>query len=640
MKNVIAARISDFLIKHPPFNAIPFFEMVTISSHVEVLYFDKNDIIFQTGDPTHHFFYVVKDGAIGLSVSNDTDEMLIDKCDEGDILGLRPFFAKNNYLMTARATEESLVYAIPIEIFRPYVLKYQAVAIFLLESFASNTRNPYDKENKGKLISENVIYNDQSSEIHYFQPIPYTKAPFTALADDTVQSVAMAMSQLKIGSVIITDNNLPVGIITDKDLRTKIATGCFPISVSAKTIMSAPVVTVSDKISIAETQLMMLKNNIGHLCVTLDGTADSSIIGVISEHDIIVSQANNPGVLLKQVKRAEDDTALKEVREKLSLLVKNSVSKSAPITHLASIVTEINNAIIKRAIALAIARMELAPPARFAWINIGSQGRKEQLLITDQDNALIFEDIPDVIKRDFAKHYFLKLAEHVTQILNTVGFEYCPANMMASNPLWCKSIEEWLAQFNSWIHKPGDKGMMMCSIFFDYDLVYGDEKLIQPITEYIHKNTQDNHLFFAYMGTDALKNPPPLGFFRQFLVESDGAHKDTFDIKTRAMLPLADAARLLSLHYQVKGMTNTIGRFKRLGEIEPQNKDFFDNCADAYGLLMFFRLQQGIKNNNSGKYIDLKLLSKFDKVKLKNSFEPIRDIQDMIKNRFKLTYFT
>src|SRR5690606_3235802 len=161
-----------------------------------------NHVLFKVGDKTHPYFYVVKEGAIGLSVISDAEEALIDKCDEGDILGLRPFFAKDNYLMTAKAREESLLYAIPIEVFKPYVSQNAEVLSFLLESFASNTRNPYDKENKGKLISENVIYTEQSSEIQYFQPISYTKSPITASRKDIVKFVAQTMTQSKIGSVI------------------------------------------------------------------------------------------------------------------------------------------------------------------------------------------------------------------------------------------------------------------------------------------------------------------------------------------------------------------------------------------------------------------------------------------------------
>ena len=639
MKNPIAERITDFLKHYPPFSSLEYLKLLEISKSCQVLYLEKNQTLFKINDPTHTFFYVVASGAIGLSVTSDTDDVLIDKCDEGDILGLRPFFAKNNYLMTAKAREESIVYAIPIETFKPYVVTNPEVLSFLLESFASNTRNPYDKNNKGKLVSENVIYNDQNAEIQYYQPIKYTQNPITASPTDIVKFVAQTMASSKIGSMIIHDNRKPIGIVTDKDLRSKIATGLYSIDVTIDKIMSSPVITVADNLSIAEAQIMMLKHNVSHLCVTKDGTNDSEITGIITEHDIVVAQANNPGVLLKQSKRAQKSADLKEVREKLTDLIQHSLDKNVPINHITSIVGEINLAITKRAIELALDKMETPPPAQFAWMNMGSQGRKEQLLLTDQDNAIVFEDVPEE-KYNVVKKYFLELAEKVTKTLNKVGYEYCPAEMMASNPLWCKSVTDWQHQFKGWINSPGEKGILMCTIFFDYDFVYGNEDLVDAISNTIQEETNDNQLFFAYLGADALKNPPPLGFFRQFLVESDGEHKDTFDLKGRALMPLIDAARILSLSKRIKNVSNTISRYSKLAELEPQNAPIYEACADAFAELLKFRTEEGLKNENDGRYLNLSELSKLDKVKLKNDFQPINDIQELIKNRFQLTYFT
>ncbi|MFY7988601.1 MAG: DUF294 nucleotidyltransferase-like domain-containing protein [Flavobacterium sp.] len=639
MRNPIAERITDFLKHYPPFSSLEYTKLLEISKSCQVLYLEKNQTLFKINDPTHAFFYVVASGAIGLSVTSDTDDVLIDKCDEGDILGLRPFFAKNNYLMTAKAREESIIYAIPIETFKPYVASNPDVLSFLLESFASNTRNPYDKNHKGKLVSENVIYNDQNAEIQFYQPIKYTENPITASPIDIVKFVAQTMASSKIGSIIIHENRKPIGIVTDKDLRSKIATGLYSIDVTIDKIMSSPVITVADNLSIAEAQIMMLKHNVSHLCVTKDGTNDSEITGIITEHDIVVAQANNPGVLLKQSKRAQKSADLKDVREKLTDLIQHSLDKNVPINHITSIVGEINLAITKRAIELSIEKIGTPPPAQFAWMNMGSQGRKEQLLLTDQDNAIVFEDVPEE-KYNAVKNYFLELAEKVTKTLNKVGYEYCPAEMMASNPLWCKSVTDWQNQFKGWINTPGEKGILMCTIFFDYDFVYGNEDLVDAISNTIYEETNDNQLFFAYLGADALKNPPPLGFFRQFLVESDGEHKDTFDLKGRALMPLIDAARILSLSKGIKNVSNTISRYSKLAELEPQNAPVYEACADAFAELLKFRTEEGLKNENDGRYLNLSELSKLDKVKLKNDFQPINDIQEVIKNRFQLTYFT
>ena len=639
MKNSIAERVADFLKFFPPFKSLSYSDLLVLSNQVQVVYLEKNELLFQVGDAAHLNFYVVKDGAVGLSVTSNGEEVLIDQCDEGDIMGLRPFFAKNQYAMAAKALEESILYAIPIEIFKAFATQNQEVLNFLLESFASNTRNPYDKDHQGKLISENSFFTKEIPEIPYFQPIVFTRNPITAQTADLVMDIAKTMSSKNIGSVIIEENEFPVGIVTDKDLRYKIATGKFDIKVPVSKIMSAPVITVSEDISIAEAQILLLKYRIGHLCVTRDGTPKSEILGILSEHDILVIQSNNPVVILKLVKRAKNAEDLKSIREKLTALIKNSIENNIPIHHVSKIAGEINLAITRRAISLAIEEMGEQPPVQFAWMNVGSQGRREQLLLTDQDNAIVFEDVEEEAFEK-VKNYFLELAKKVNTTLNKVGYEYCPAEMMASNPMWCKSLWEWKQQFSTWIFKPGEKGIMMCTIFFDYDFVFGDERLTNAITELIFKNIQNNQLFFAYLGTDALRNPPPIGFFRQFLVESDGAQKDTFDIKSRAMLPLIDAARLLVLSNHITGVNNTIARFNKMSEIEPQNREFFKSCAEAFANLMYFRTREGLSNNSSGRFLNLKELSKSDKVKLKNSFQPIHELHAILKLRFQLTYFT
>lgn len=639
MKNPIAERIASFLKRFHPFTSIETKTLFEIAKNINVIYLEKNDFLFKVNDQTHTTFYVVASGAIGLTITSDSDDILIDKCDEGDIIGLRPFFAKDNYLMNAKAREDSILYAIPIEVFKPIVLQNNNVMTFLLQSFASNTRNPLDKNHKGKLLSENVIYNDSTNEIQYYQPIRYTKNAVTASPTEIVKNIALIMSNRKIGSIIIHKDGLPIGIVTDKDLRSKIATGHYSIDTTINKVMSSPVITVAENLSIVEAQMMMLKHNVGHLCVTKDGTCHSQISGIISEHDIVVAQANNPGVLLKQAKRAQNTNDLKNIREKVSDLIQHSIDKNIPIRHICSIVSEINIAITQKAIDQAIEKIGTPPPCRFSWINIGSQGRKEQLLLSDQDNALIFEDVSDE-RYDEVKQYFLQIGSIVTKKLNKIGYSYCEDNMMASNPQWCKSISDWKNQFRTWILNPREKQAVISTLFFDYDFVYGSESLVKEITDTIFEHSKDNQLFLAYLGAEALKNPPPLGFFRQFLVESDGEHKDAFDIKRRALLQLIDAARILILDYGIKNINNTASRFAKLAEIEPINAPTYEACEEAFLELLKFRTEEGLLHNSDGNYLNLKELSKLDKVKLKNTFQPINDVQEIIKNKFKLTYFT
>lgn len=637
--NTIAEHIADFLKEYPPFNNLTFQELFNIATNIRVINLEKHAVLFQNNDVLHDSFYVVSSGVINLTTIADAEETIINKCHEGDIFGLRPFFAKNNYMMTAKAREESIVYAIPIAAFRPFVANNSDVLNFLLESFAINSRHTKDNVNSGnKLVSDNGFYADTQSELQYIQSLSYNNTPLTTTADKIVKDVAILMTDSMVDNIVVCENNNPIGILTDADLSSKIATGRYPITETIDKIMSSPVVTVIENVSLAEAQLLMLKHNVTHLCVTKDGTNKSAVKGIISEHDLIVAQASNPGVLIKEIKRSQLPKDLKQIRDRLSDLIQNSIQKNITISHVCNIANEINLALIKRAVELTILDLG-SPPARFAWLSIGSQGRKEQLLLTDQDSILIFEDVTPEKYRE-VKDYFLRLAKRTTSLLEKVGYEFCPNGHMASNMLWCKSLTDWIKQYNSWMNTPGENSNDLSSIFFDYEIVFGEPKIEEAVENVIFKNAINNPLFFDFLGNDALKKNSALSFFKKFILEEEGPHKMKFDIKTRALMPLIDSARLLILSSNIKGINNTYLRFKQLAISDSKNAEIYLSCAEAFLTLLKFRTIEGLKNDDSGQYINIKELSKTDREKLKNALAPMRDLEELIKSKFQLTQFS
>lgn len=638
MSYTIAENIANFLKDYPPFNHLTYDELIQVATSIGVVSLDKHKTLFQIDDKLHDSFYVVASGVVNLFVIADAEETLLNKCYAGDVFGLRPFFAKNNYMMTAKAREDCLVYAIPIAVFKPFVAQNPQVLDFLLESFATNTRNPFDKENRGKLITDNVYTENQSNEFQYFQSLSYNKTPVKITASTMIKEAAQLMSDNLIDSALITEQNYPIGIVTDTDYRSKIATGRVSINVPVDKIMSSPVITVPENVSVAEAQLLLLKHNVSHLCVTADGSDKSDVRGIISEHDLIVAQANNPGVLIKEIKRSLSPKELKQVREKLTGLVQTSIAKNIPLPHIYNISGEIITAIVRRSVELAILDLG-SPPARFAWLSIGSQGRKEQLLQTDQDSILVFEDVAVEKYRD-VKDYFLKLSKRATAILEKVGYSYCPNGHMASNMMWCKSLTEWIKQYNNWMKAPGEKSNEISSIFFDYEIAFGEGKIEDAITEVLFANVKTNTLFYDYLGNDTLRKQPPLNFFKKFNLEEEGEHKGKFDIKRRAIMPLVDGARLFAISMNLKGVNNTYLRFKQLAMVDPKFSEIYLNCADAFLILSKFRTLEGLKNDTAGDYIQVDELTKADKEKLKNALGPMKELEELIKDRFRLTQFS
>ncbi len=625
--NTIAERIYDFLKSFPPFSMLSHEQLLTLCKSVDVLYCEKNQTVFNIEQPVDDQFYVVRDGAIGLFRANGN---LVDKCDEGDIFGLRALLRKGFYKLNAKAIEESILYSISSELLETYITTNADASQFLMASFISNTRV---KSNDNNDFIETLQH---ASEYTYLQTADYSKNPITCSVTTSIKDAACIMTKKHVGSIVIVDNGKPIGIITDKDLRTKIATGKHHIKDTVSSIMSSPVITYPETITVAEAQIAMLKHRITHLCITKDGTINSELTGILSEHDIIVLRENNASALIKEVKRCHSVEQLKSIRQRTEKLLLRYLEQDIPIDFITRLVSAINDAITQRVIDHAIQKMGSSPPAQFAWLAIGSQGRQEQLLMTDQDNALVFEDVNDA-EYNNVKSYFLKLSDRINTDLGTVGFKLCPAKMMANNPKWCNSVSEWSQQFNRWITTPDQDNLMLCTIFFDYERVYGNQALVETLSDNIFNSIESYDIFLTYLGRNALQNPPPLSFFRQFLVEDDGKHKDQFDIKARAMMPLVDAARLLILSHNIKTINSTIERYEKLAELEPQNKDTYSFCIEAYKTLLRFRTIQGLTHNDSGRFINLESLNKRNRLRLKRSFKAVKAVQELIKLRFKLS---
>ncbi|SFU74588.1 CBS domain-containing protein [Pustulibacterium marinum] len=636
MKNTIADRVYDFLKKYPPFDIINKEDLVSIAENVIIVYLEKGKVLFKNDDTKHDHFYLVKEGGVVLKKNELADAEIIDICDEGDVFGLRPLITNDSYMMTAIAEEEALVYGIPIDVFKPIIEKEHNVGLYLIESFTSKTKNPFSKKFAQDFYQDSPA-NLKSEDLEELQTIKYSKDPICISMDDLAIKAANRMTDYKVSSLIVVDENkLPIGMVTDKDFRKKVVTGLYSSKVPVKEIMNFPVNTYKKNLTVTEAQLALVQNQSGHLVITEDGTDQTKAIGILTNHDIVVSQGNSASGLMKAIRRAKQPKELRKIRQQIAQLLKGYFFQSIPLHIITQIIHELTEAINIRAIEIALQKMPQRPPVKFAWLSLGSHGRKEQLLVTDQDNALVFEDVPEE-KYESVKKYFTILSNRVNTILNKVGYEFCPADMMARNPKWCQSLTEWKTQFSHWIHNVETEDILYSSIFFDFNRTYGDKELVQELAHSIFSATDYNPMFFTLMSRSALQNPSPLGFFKQFLVEQDGEHKDLFDIKARALMPLTDMARILILSHKVKSINNTAERYEKLAELEPNNKDFYLACSYAAKSLIKFRTKHGLIHHDSGRYIKLNELTKEEKMKLKRCFKTISELQEIIKLRFKVT---
>ncbi|MEN8804687.1 MAG: DUF294 nucleotidyltransferase-like domain-containing protein [Wenyingzhuangia sp.] len=634
MKNTIAERITDFIKLFPPFDHLPHHDLYQLAEEISVVYLDKDESLYNQGKPPKEHFYMVNQGAIRVYRHDGENSIEVEMCDEGDVLGLRPLIVQENYTLNAKAYEETIVYAIPIKIFNDKFENNNKVSKYLITRFASNSVAKFSQADNEKIFAD---YKRTTQTDYFSSKISLLmNSAIHCDQEATIKQAATIMSENKISSIFVINKERPIGIITNKDLLHKVATGTFGIDQNVKEIMSSPVVCASPNVSIAEGQIIMLKNKIGNVCVTKDGTPQSTLSGILTQQDIVASLSNNPAVLMKQINRARTISRLRELRQQLNQLLQRYINQHFSFTHTLTVVAELNETITEKTVEISLKELGKTPPVKFSFFSMGSQARKEQLVPTDQDNGMIFEDVPDD-RLEETRSFFTGFAKIINKNLHAIGYEYCPAEMMASNPTWCLSKREWESQFKDWIFNPNEKNILLSAIFFDFNYVFGDRQLVKDMSTIVHENTKNNPRFFMFMSKDALKSPSPLGFFRQFLVDQDGVHKDQFNIKQRALMPLIDAARILTLQHDLQGINNTAERYYKLRELEPQNAEIYEACAYAFKALLKYKTKNGLMTlgEDDGKFIKLEHLSKSEKVKLRRCFKPIKSIQEVITLRFQ-----
>jgi CBS domain-containing protein len=637
MKNTFAENIVDFLKQYDPFKTVQYSDLLDIASQSEIIYLEKSKRLFKINDELHKSFYIVNSGIIHLTKIVDAQETLVSKCYVGSIFGLRPFFAKNNYSLNSIANEDAVVYAIPIVLFKPLLAKYAVVMDYFLESFSEQTKSTGENYQNLKAISE-AGSDSELTDFSYFQELDYDKNPLLVPTHTNISTVAKKMVETNKSYAIVTNNARINGLITDADFRKKIAFGIINLDADCTTIMQHNVTIVEESISVAEAQLLLLKNETDYLCVTEDGTENTRIKGMISERDIIKSQSNNPGVLIDEIRNAKNFEELKYVHSKYLFVIQNSFTKNIPIFHINNTAGGILHSIIQQCIKLCLEKLG-SPPARFVWLALGSQARKEQLVLSDQDSLIVYEDVAAEKHRD-VKFYFVQLAKMVISNMEVLGYKPCPFEHLASNIKWCKSLSDFTAIYSNCIKSPGENMSDFSGIFFDFEYIYGEIKIKDSLEIAIHQSLANNKIFFDYIGNQLLKSPAPLTFFKKFAVEETGIHKDQFNLKQKGLQFYIDAARIFALSHNLKGVNNTFLRFKQMAITDPKNAEKYLDFAENYIKLQEFRAKEGILNDNDGAFIDTTKLSKIDKEELKKSLTEIDDIIDLIKDKYKLTRFS
>lgn len=450
-----------------------------------------------------------------------------------------------------------------------------------------------------------------------------------AQADTSIRMAALQMTGARVSSLLIVEGDTLMGIITDRDLRSRVLAKGLSTDLPITTIMTRKPTFLDESSLCIHAQLLMSERNIHHLPIVDD---EQKPVGIITATDILRNQQTSPLLMVSEINRQKSVAALAKVCQRLPRLIINLVAGDINPADMGEVLASITDNLTRRLIELAISELG-APPMKFNFLVFGSQARKEQSLGSDQDNGLMLERQGN--EREMA--YFKQLSELVCHGLNESGIPSCPGNIMASNPACRLTQEKWLKKIAYWVESSSPQALLNASIFFDMRSVYGKPESLLELTNLLQEKAVKNSIFLATLTCNAISSRPPLGFFRNFVLEHSGEHKNKLDLKHQGLALINDLARLYSFatsKYQV----STLKRLDWIAKEGLLSHDYVGNLKDAWEYLSGLRLEaqqdSWQKTGVATAFLDPSSLSPLERKHLKITFKTIVEAQDVAQNKF------
>jgi CBS domain-containing protein len=619
-----AGQAQHFLSRLIPFSFLSEEEIYKISKEISTVKFPRDTVLFVQGQSKVEYLYIIQKGAAERYFEENDQKTLRGLLGEGDMYGGISILLNNGIpIRTLRITENSCLYILPKEVFLRICNRHEAFTEFFTDTFGKRMLD----RSYAEIISSNFRPRGESGQF-FNLPVDNIYNQELVYCDQNlpIRTAAAVMSEHNSSSIFIREPDADfVGVVTDNDLRRKVTATGLDILKPVSEIMSSPLCTISSNALVFEALMEMMKKNIKHLAVR---DTNNEVVGVITNRDLLKAQGQSPFFIVREISRAQFVNQIVQIRQQIPKLIETLINTGAKAKNITRFLTTVSDAILQKIIGFALD--ELGPaPAEFVFMVLGSEGRKEQTLKTDQDNAILFEDV-NAKSQEAVMNYFLKFGEKVCNWLDQAGYALCKGDVMAKNPKWCQPLRTWKKYFSQWIHKAEPEALLQASIFFDFRGAYGNTVLVDELRRHLFGSLAGWPGFFRHLTENALYFTPPIGFFRNFLVESKGQHRDTFNIKA-AMQPVVDYARIYALRHRIEE-TNT---FERLDQLLAQKKISIQEHSEldtAYSYLMQQRFVTQVKtviaeNSEPDNYVNPKQLSRIEQTMLKEIFKRIEKFQ-------------
>lgn len=461
--------------------------------------------------------------------------------------------------------------------------------------------------------------------------------PLAVTVGATVQSVVLAMTNKAASCALMLDHEgRVVGILTEQDVTRRIAFQRSPDEAVAKA-MTTPVETIPDQDYLYRAIASMRRRRVRHMPVVDQARRP---VGLIDLHDALAETAVGFMDRIDRLSAEGTIEGLRAVKSAQVGLAQELFEDGVPASEIQQLLTDINNDIHRRIVQAALVAMAAegwgAPPVDFEVLVMGSGGRGESFLVPDQDNGFILENYPDE-EHGRVDRFFVELAERMTTDLNAVGFPFCQGFVMATNPLWRKSIGQWRTQTTAWSRKRNFLAARLVSLFFDFRSAYGDRVLARQLREHVTRVMGGSQGFLRELYRDEADRGTALGWFNRLITERDDQHRGQINLKLTGIMPLVEPVRLLALRHGVPE-TRTVERISALHDCSVLDADEKEYLTSAFEHLTMLMLRQQVNDFRDGKtvntFIHPEHLSRRERDLLVDSFRVIEGLRSKIRADF------
>ncbi len=592
--------VVQFLTQVPPFAELPAADLSALSQQISIYYAVQSEQL-----PFAHQLVLVRTGLFLMQ-----QQQQLHPLQSGDCWGYRQLLTQQDQHEQLHCQEDGLIYLIPQTVFEQYQHQFKNFALYFQ-----------------RLLGRALHLHQQSATDHQRVGDLCARAIISMPGDATIQQAAQLMTQQRISSVLVMDGHQLSGILTDRDLRSRVLAAGKPAQTAIAEVMTRNPYRISADAFAFEALQLMSQHNIHHLPVEQAGI----VTGVLTTSDLVRSTQEHPLFLISHIHRQHDSAGLIACQHAILELSRQLGQQQLPSAEISQILATLYDALAQS--WLKLAQQHLGPaPCAFSWLCFGSQARQDMLLSADQDNALLLEKEPvgDI------ETYFSALARFVCDGLASSGQVLCPGNVMATNEKLRLSLAGWSARFAGMIHTPTPQALLDSTIYFDARVVAGSQALFSALQSDILA-ASNQQLFIWQLAKNALSHQPPLGFFKHFILEQDGAKRRGLDLKKRGIALIHDLVRVHALAHGIRAI-NTPARLKALVSDQvitaAEGRDLtaaFELLHQLRWQLQYAALQQGGSYSNLQDPSQLNVLQRHQ---LKDAFAVISQHQQILAQRY------